>query len=54
MLKAEWIDRIPEFFPNLVEASVAPEAGHFVHWEAPELAAREIRAFSGGIGYAHE
>lgn len=44
ILKAEWMDRLPEFFSNL-EASVAPDSGHFVQMEQPELAAREIRAF---------
>ena len=44
VLKADWMDRLPEFFTDL-EASVAPEAGHFVHMEQPELAVREIRAF---------
>ena len=50
ILKAEWMDRLPEFFADL-EASVAPEAGHFLHMEQPDLAAREIRAFFGRIGY---
>ena len=38
VLKAEWMDRLPEFFTDL-EASVAEEAGHFVQMEQPELAA---------------
>ena len=44
VLKAEWMDRLPEFFSDL-EASVADEAGHFVQMEQPELAAAAIRAF---------
>jgi pimeloyl-ACP methyl ester carboxylesterase len=44
IIKAEWMDRLPEFFTNL-EASVAPDAGHFVKMEQPELAAEEIRKF---------
>ena len=48
VLKAEWSDRLPEFFTDL-EASVAPEAGHFVQMEQPELAAAEIRSFFGRI-----
>jgi pimeloyl-ACP methyl ester carboxylesterase len=44
VLKADWMDRLPETFSNL-EASVAPGVGHFVHYEAPEGAAREIAAF---------
>jgi len=42
VLKAEWADRLPEFFTDL-KASVAPEAGHFVQMEPPELAADAIR-----------
>ncbi len=50
VLRPEWMDRLPEFFTDL-EASVAPEAGHFVQMEQPELAAAEIRAFFARIGY---
>src|SRR5688572_13240652 len=31
VLKAEWMDRLPEFFTNL-QASVADGLGHFVHY----------------------
>ena len=48
IIKAEWMDRLPEFFTNL-EASVAPDAGHFVQMEQPELAAAEIRKFFGRV-----
>ena len=51
ILKAEWTDRLPEFFTDL-EASVAEEAGHFVQMEQPELAAAAIRAFFDRIGLA--
>jgi pimeloyl-ACP methyl ester carboxylesterase len=44
VLKSEWTDRLGEFFSDLVVSTV-PEAGHFVHYEKPELACREIRAF---------
>ena len=50
VLKAQWIDRLAEFFTDL-DASVAAEAGHFVQMEQPDLAAREIRAFFRRIGY---
>lgn len=44
VLKAEWLDRLPEFFLN-VEASVADGLGHFVHYEDPRRAAGEITRF---------
>jgi epoxide hydrolase 4 len=48
VLKAEWIDRLPETFTNL-HASVAEGLGHFVHYEAPEVAAAEIASFFGNL-----
>src|SRR4051794_13562647 len=48
ILKVEWMDRLPEFFANL-EASPAPEAGHFVQMEQPELAEAAIRQFFGAL-----
>jgi pimeloyl-ACP methyl ester carboxylesterase len=44
VLKSAWADRLGEFFSTLAVTTV-PEAGHFVHYEKPELACREIRAF---------
>ncbi len=44
ILKPAWADRLPEFFTNL-ELSLAPDAGHFVHYETPERAANEIGKF---------
>ena len=44
VLKCEWADRLDEFFSD-IDVSVAPEAGHFVHYEQPALACREIKAF---------
>ena len=44
VLKSEWSDRLDEFFSD-VEVTIAPEAGHFVHYEQPALACREIEAF---------
>ena len=42
------MDRLPEFFSNL-EASVAPDAGHFVQMEQPQRAAEEIKRFFGRV-----
>ena len=51
VLKVEWMDRLPEFFTDL-EASAAPDAGHFVHMEQPALAAQAILDFFARIGHA--
>jgi pimeloyl-ACP methyl ester carboxylesterase len=48
ILKVDWIDRLPEFFSRL-ELDIAEDAGHFVHYEQPDLAAREIAAFFGKL-----
>ena len=48
VLKAEWMDRLPETFANL-RASVAAGLGHFVHYEDPERAAQEIRTFFSAL-----
>ena len=50
VLKSAWIDVVPEYFEN-VEASIAEDAGHFVHYERPDLAATEIGRFFERIGY---
>ncbi|WP_149539427.1 alpha/beta fold hydrolase [Siccirubricoccus phaeus] len=44
VLKAEWSDRLPEFFADL-DAAVLPGVGHFPHREDPDRAAAEIAAF---------
>lgn len=44
VLKAEWTDRLPEFFTDL-ECSIAEDAGHFVHYETPDASALEVRRF---------
>jgi pimeloyl-ACP methyl ester carboxylesterase len=44
ILKSEWADRLGEYFTS-VDVTTVPEAGHFVHYEKPELACREIRKF---------
>ena len=48
VLKVEWMDRLPEFFRDL-EADIAEDAGHFVHYETPDQAAVEVAKFFGRI-----
>lgn len=47
ILKAEWRDTLGEVF-DTVEAEAAPEAGHFPHWERPDLAVDRILRFFDG------
>lgn len=51
VLKSSWIDVVGEYFQD-VEAGIAEDAGHFVHYERPDLAAREIAQFFERIGYS--
>ncbi len=44
ILKAAWVDRLPEFFRD-PEITIAEDAGHFVHYETPDAAAAAIAAF---------
>ncbi|CAA9446250.1 MAG: Hydrolase, alpha/beta fold family [uncultured Rubrobacteraceae bacterium] len=44
VLKVEWADRLGDYFANH-DFTPAEEAGHFVHYERPELANREIAEF---------
>lgn len=44
VLKAEWTDRLGEYFSDC-RVEIAEDAGHFVHYEAPELAASRIETF---------
>lgn len=48
VLKADWADVLDEYFSDL-ELSFAEDAGHFVHYEAPDLAAAEIDRFFGRL-----
>jgi len=50
VLRSDWIDVVPEYFED-VEASIAEDAGHFVHYETPDPAATEIDRFFTRIGY---
>ena len=44
ILKARWADRLGDYFADYSFDTV-PGAGHYVHYEKPELANREISAF---------
>ena len=48
ILKADWADVLDQYFAE-VEVSFADDAGHFVHYECPDLAAREIDRFFSGL-----
>jgi pimeloyl-ACP methyl ester carboxylesterase len=48
ILKVEWRDRLPEYFSKL-RVSTVPDAGHFVHYEKPETANREMLEFFGAL-----
>ncbi len=49
VLPPAWADRLGETFTNL-KMSLAPDAGHFVHWETPQQAAEAVRAFFCRLG----
>lgn len=49
ILKAEWADCLGDTFTN-VAVDVVPDAGHFVHYEKPDLAAAEIARFFADRG----
>jgi pimeloyl-ACP methyl ester carboxylesterase len=44
IVKADWVDRLPDYFAG-PRIDVVAEAGHFVFYEKPELANREILEF---------
>jgi hypothetical protein len=46
VLRAEWMDRLPETFANM-RALVAKVLGHFVHYESPERRSGEWACLSG-------
>lgn len=48
VVKARWADRLGDYFADY-SFEAAPRAGHFVHYERPELANREISAFFGDL-----
>jgi pimeloyl-ACP methyl ester carboxylesterase len=49
ILKPAWTDRLLDYFTDL-RVSLAPDAGHFVHYEQPALANQEITAFFQAFG----
>lgn len=48
VLKYEWTDNLADYFARM-ELHCAEEAGHFVHFELPELANRHILEFFGRV-----
>src|SRR5215475_10344118 len=50
VLKSDWIDVVADYFED-VEADIAEDAGHFVHYEIPDKAAKEVDRFFTRIGY---
>jgi len=48
VLKVAWADRLEDYFADLDFAPMR-EAGHFAHYERPDLANREISDFFGAI-----
>jgi pimeloyl-ACP methyl ester carboxylesterase len=48
VLKVEWADRLGDYFVSY-DYAPALEAGHFVHYERPHLANREIAEFFSGL-----
>jgi pimeloyl-ACP methyl ester carboxylesterase len=51
VLKAEWTDRLPEYFRD-PEITIAEDAGHFVHYETPDRASAAIAKFFGEMDWA--
>ena len=48
ILKVRWADRLGDYFSDF-ELEPAPGAGHFVHYERPELANDRITRFFSGL-----
>lgn len=44
VLRAEWVDGLPAYFET-IRCDLCDDAGHFVHYERPEDANREMRRF---------
>jgi pimeloyl-ACP methyl ester carboxylesterase len=49
VVKARWADRLGDYFADY-SFEAPPRAGHFVHYERPGLANREISAFFEDLG----
>jgi pimeloyl-ACP methyl ester carboxylesterase len=50
--KIEWADNLGDYFSNL-KFSPAPGAGHFVHYEKPEMSNQEMLTFFGPLAEGH-
>ncbi len=48
ILKARWADRLGDYFSDF-ELELAPGAGHFVHYERPDLTNGRISRFFSGL-----
>ena len=48
VLKVRWADRLGDYFARF-ELEPAPGAGHFVHYERPDLANDRITRFFSGL-----
>lgn len=48
VLRVEWVDRLADYFTNY-KVSRAEEAGHFVHYEMPDLANAQMISFLSSV-----
>ena len=48
VLKADWTEGLETYFTN-AKIEVAEDAGHFVHYEAPDQAGQKLREFFSGL-----
>ena len=48
IIRIEWADRLEDYFAD-VRFSPVPDAGHFVPWERPDLANREMIGFFSSV-----
>jgi len=48
VVRYEWADKLADYFADF-ELKPAPDAGHFVHYECPELANGEMVGFLGKV-----
>lgn len=53
VMRVEWSDRLPEFFPKLLELRRLPGVGHFVPFEAPEAVIESIHGHFDHLESAH-
>lgn len=48
IVKSEWADRLDEYFADY-RLDTVPDAGHFVHYERPDLANEAIEEFFSAL-----